>query len=69
MAADMTPTQTILLVLAAALAAVAAITATVHWRWLPWDVALWIAMFVVFMAWRALQPALHARADEKRPPR
>jgi hypothetical protein len=65
----MTPTQTILLVLAAALAAVAGITATVHWRWLPWDVALWIAMFVVFMAWRALQPALHARADRKRPPR
>jgi hypothetical protein len=65
----MTPTQTIFLVLAAALLAIAAITATVHLRWLPWDIALWIAMFVVFMAWRAVQPALHARADEKRPRR
>ena len=65
----MTPTQTIVLVLAAALLAVAGITAVVHLRWLPWDLALWIAMAVVFMAWRAVQPALHARANEKRPPR
>ena len=65
----MTPTQTIVLVLLGALLAVAGITATVHFRWLPWDIALWIAMFVVFMAWRAVQPALHARANEKRPPR
>lgn len=65
----MTPMQTILLVLAGALLAVAGITVTVHFRWLPWDIALWIAMLVVFMAWRAVQPALHARANEKRPPR
>ena len=65
----MTPTRTIVLVLLGTLLAVAGITATVHFRWLPWEVALWIAMFVVFMAWRAVQPALHARADEKRPRR
>ena len=65
----MTPLQTIFLVLLGALAAVAGLAATVHFRWLPWDIALWIAMFVVFMAWRAVQPALHARANGRRPPR
>jgi hypothetical protein len=60
----MSPTQTILLVLAGALGAVAALATTVHFRWLPYDVALWVGMFVVFMAWRALQPALRARAGE-----
>ena len=65
----MSPTQTILLVLAGALLAVAGLAATVHFRWLPYDIALWIGMFVVFMAWQALQPALRARAGERRPPR
>ena len=65
----MSPTRTTLLVLAAALLAVAGLTVTVHFRWLPYDVALWIAMFVVFMAWKALQPALRAREGERRPPR
>ena len=67
-AADMSSTQTILLVLAGALLAVAGLTATVHFRWLPYDIALWIGMFVVFMAWRVMQPALRARADEPRKP-
>jgi hypothetical protein len=65
----MTPMQTIVLVLAAALLAVAGLAVTVHYRWLSYEVALWIAMFVVFMSWRAVQPALHARADERRKPR
>jgi len=62
----MSPTQTILLVLGGALLAVAGLTATVHFRWLPYDVALWIAMGVIFMAWRVLQPALRARESERR---
>ena len=62
----MSPTQTILLVLAVALLAVAGITATVRFRWLPYDIALWIAMAVIFLAWRALQPALRAREGERR---
>jgi membrane protein implicated in regulation of membrane protease activity len=62
----MSPTQTIFLVLAGALFAVAGLTATVHFRWLPYDIALWIAMAVVFIAWRALQPALRAREGERR---
>jgi hypothetical protein len=62
----MSPTQTIFLVLAVALLAVAGLTATVHFRWLPYDIALWIAMAVVFMAWRVLQPALRAREGERR---
>jgi hypothetical protein len=65
----MSPTRTIFLVLAGALLAVAGLTATVHFRWLPYDIALWIAMAVVFVAWRALQPALRARAGERRDPR
>jgi hypothetical protein len=67
----MSPTQTIFLVLAGAVGAVAALAATVHFRWLPYDIALWVGMFVVFMAWRALQPALRARAGEggRRKPR
>ena len=62
----MSPTQTIFLVLGGALLAVAGLTATVHFRWLPYDVALWIAMGVIFMAWRVLQPALRARESERR---
>ncbi len=62
----MSPTQTILLVLAGALLAVAGLTATVHFRWLPYDIALWLGMAVVFLTWRGLQPALRARADERR---
>ena len=62
----MSPTQTILLVLGGALLAVAGLTATVHFRWLPYDVALWIAMGVIFIAWRVLQPALRARESERR---
>jgi len=65
----MSPTQTIVLILAGTLLAVAGLTATVHYRWLSYDVALWIAMFVVFMSWRALQPALRARQGERRKPR
>ena len=65
----MNPTLTIVLILAGALLGVAALTATVHYQWLSYDVAIWIAMFVVFMAWRALQPALHRRANDQRKPR
>ena len=62
----MSPTQTIFLVLGGALLAVAGLTATVHFHWLPYDVALWIAMGVIFIAWRVLQPALRARESEQR---
>ena len=65
----MSPTQTILLVLAVALLAVAGLTATVHFRWLPYDIALWVAMAVVFMAWRALAAGAARRAGERRKPR
>ncbi|MCE9658149.1 MAG: hypothetical protein K8R60_06280 [Burkholderiales bacterium] len=54
----MSPTLTIVLVLAGALLGVAGLTATVHFQWLSYDIAIWLAMFIVFMAWRALQPAL-----------
>ena len=64
----MSPMQTILLVLAGALLAVAGLAATVHFHWLPYDIALWIGMFVIFMAWRAMQPALRARAGAPRKP-
>jgi hypothetical protein len=65
----MSSTQTILLVLAATVLAVAGLAVTVHFRWLPYDIALWIGMFVVFMAWRAMQPAIRARAGQSRKPR
>jgi len=56
-------------VVAGALLAVAGLAATAHFRWLPYDLALWVGMAVVFMAWRALQPALRAREGERRKPR
>jgi hypothetical protein len=65
----MTSTQTIVLVLAGALLAVAGITAAVHYRWLHWEIAIWPAMLVVFLAAKAVQRILLARADAKRPPR
>ncbi|MGZ5216176.1 MAG: hypothetical protein ACXWKD_08145 [Caldimonas sp.] len=65
----MSGTRTIVVVGAAALLAVAALALTVHLRWLPVDVALWIAMFVVFMSSQVLRPALQARKDERRDPR
>ena len=62
----MTPTQTIVLVLAGALLAVARMTAAVHYRWLHWEIAMWIGMLVVFLAAKTLQAALQKRNDGSR---
>jgi len=62
----MTPTQTIVLVLAGALLAVAGMTAAVHYRWIHWEIAMWIGMLVIFLAGRGVQAALQGRGDASR---
>ena len=61
----MSPLQTIVLAALANLIAVPALAVAVHLRLLPVDVALWIAMFVVFMSSLVVRPALQARRNER----
>ena len=62
----MTPTRTIVLVLAGALLAVVGMTAAVHYRWIHWEIAMWIGMLVVFLAAKTVQAALQKRGDGSR---
>ena len=61
----MSPLQTIVLAALANLLAIPALAVAVHLRLLPVDVALWIAMFVVFMSSLVVRPALQARRNER----
>jgi hypothetical protein len=62
----MTPTRTIVLVLAGALLALAGMTLVVHYGWLHWEIAMWIGMLVIFLAGRGVQAALQGRGDASR---
>lgn len=59
----MTPTQTIVLVLAGALLALAGMTVAVHYGWLHWEIAMWMGMLVIFLAGRSVQSAMRARGE------
>jgi hypothetical protein len=61
----MSPLQTIVLAALANLIAIPALAVAVHLRLLPVDVALWIAMFVVFMSSLVVRPALQALRNER----
>ena len=63
----MTPTRTIVLVLAGALLALAGLTVAVHYGWVHWEIAMWIGMLVIFIVGRGVQSAMRRRADA--PPR
>ena len=65
----MSPLQTIALAALANLIAIPALAVAVHLHLLPVDVALWIAMFVVFMSSLVVRPALQARRNQRSKPR
>ena len=62
----MTPTRTIVFMLAGALLALAGMTFAVHYGWVHWEIAMWIGMLVIFLAGRGVQSALQARGDASR---